>query len=139
MGLFAPVLEARQSGQAAVGGAKGRNRSGPHNRIFHPSRVGVIVWRCRFADDNGAWMRYFFGMSFTEVLAELPALTVSERQLLVRRALDLDEPGLSTKDLAVVEKRLEQHRRNPASAVPLEEMKFRLHAARHDRHWQRRI
>jgi hypothetical protein len=34
-------------------------------------------------------------MSFAEVLQELPSLTVSEHQLLVRRALDLDEPGLS--------------------------------------------
>ena len=71
-------------------------------------------------------MGYLFGMSFTEVLAQLPALTVSERQLLVRRALDLDEPALSVKDEAVVEKRLEDHRRNPGSAVPLEEMKVRL-------------
>ncbi|MGD0412048.1 MAG: hypothetical protein ABSC18_10115 [Verrucomicrobiota bacterium] len=72
------------------------------------------------------WMRYFPRMSFSEVLAELPALTVSERQLLVRRALDLDEPGLSAKDEALVEKRLEDHRRNPDSAVPLKEMKARL-------------
>jgi putative addiction module component (TIGR02574 family) len=71
-------------------------------------------------------MGYLFGMSFTEVLAELPTLTVSERQLLIRRALDLDEPALSEKDEAVVEKRLEDHRRNPGSAVPLEEMKTRL-------------
>ena len=71
-------------------------------------------------------MRYLPGMSFREVLAELPALTVSERQLLVRRALDLDEPALSGKDEAAVEKRLEDHRRNPESAVPLEEMKTRL-------------
>ena len=71
-------------------------------------------------------MRYFSIMSFSEVLAELPALTVSERQLLVRRALDLDEPGLSGKDEALVEKRLEDHRRAPASAVPFEEMKSRL-------------
>jgi hypothetical protein len=65
-------------------------------------------------------------MSFSEVLAELPALTVSERHLLVRRALDLDEPGLSGKDEALVEKRLEDHRRNLDSSVPLEEMKTRL-------------
>jgi hypothetical protein len=65
-------------------------------------------------------------MSFTEVLAELPALTVSERQLLVRRALDLDEPGLSGEDEALVEERLENHRRKPESAIPLQEMKSRL-------------
>ena len=65
-------------------------------------------------------------MSFTEVLAELPALTVAERQLLIRRALDLDEPSLSAEDEVLVEKRLAEHRRNPGSAVPLDEMKARL-------------
>ena len=65
-------------------------------------------------------------MSFSEVLAELPALTVSERQMLVRRALELDDPALSGEDEAVVERRLADHRRNPASAVPLHEMKTRL-------------
>jgi len=67
-------------------------------------------------------------MSFTEVLHELPALTVSERQLLVRRALELDEAGLSAEDEAVVERRLAEHRRNPGSGVPLDEMKARLRA-----------
>jgi putative addiction module component (TIGR02574 family) len=65
-------------------------------------------------------------MSFNELLAELPTLTVSERQLLVRRALDLDGPVLSADDEALVEKRLSDHRRNPTSAVPLDEMKMRL-------------
>ncbi len=67
-------------------------------------------------------------MSFTEVLRELPALTVSERQLLVRRALELDDAGLSAEDEAVVERRLAEHRQNPGSAVPLDEMKARLRA-----------
>ena len=65
-------------------------------------------------------------MSFAEVLQELPTLTVSERQLLVRRALELDEPALSPEDEALVESRLAEHRRNPGSAVPLDEMKARL-------------
>jgi hypothetical protein len=65
-------------------------------------------------------------MSFTEVLAELPALTVSERQLLIRRALDLDDPALPAEDEAVVEKRLAEHRQNPGSAVSLDAMKTRL-------------
>jgi putative addiction module component (TIGR02574 family) len=65
-------------------------------------------------------------VSFSEVLAELPGLTVSERQLLIRKALDLDEGGLSLRDEMVVEKRLEDHHRDPASAVPLDEMKARL-------------
>jgi hypothetical protein len=65
-------------------------------------------------------------MSFTEVLAELPTMTVAERQLLIRRALDLDDPALSSEDEVVVEKRLAEHRQNPGSAVSLEEMKTRL-------------
>jgi putative addiction module component (TIGR02574 family) len=40
--------------------------------------------------------------------------------------LDLDEPALSGKDEALVEKRLADHRQKPDSAVPLEEMKTRL-------------
>jgi putative addiction module component (TIGR02574 family) len=65
-------------------------------------------------------------MSFNEVLAELPALTVAERQLLVRRALDLDESPLSIEDETLIEQRLAAHQQNPASAVSLEEMKSRL-------------
>lgn len=65
-------------------------------------------------------------MSFSEVLQELPALTVAERQLLIRRALELDEPALAPEDEAVVEGRLAEHRQNPGSAVPLDEMKARL-------------
>lgn len=65
-------------------------------------------------------------MSLTEVLEELPALTVSERELLVRRVLELDDTGLSAGEEALVENRLAEHRRNPASAVLLPEMKARL-------------
>ena len=65
-------------------------------------------------------------MSFNELLAELPSLTVPQRQLLVRRALELDDQGLSPADEAVVEERLAEHRHNPKSAVPLEVMEGRL-------------
>lgn len=65
-------------------------------------------------------------MSFNEVLAELPALTVAERQLLVRRALDLDESPLSPDDEALIEQRLAAHQQNPASSVSLDDMKSRL-------------
>ena len=65
-------------------------------------------------------------MSFTEVLAELPALTVAERQLLICRALDLDEPPLLPGEEAVVEKRLADHRNRPDLSLPLAEMKARL-------------
>lgn len=65
-------------------------------------------------------------MSFNEVLHELPALTVEQRQLLIRRALELDDLPLSQEDEALVESRLSALRDAPASAVPLDEMKSRL-------------
>ncbi len=65
-------------------------------------------------------------MSFNEVLAELPLLTVPQRQLLVRRAVELDDPGLAPADEAEAEKRLAEHRRDPQSAVSLEVMEKRL-------------
>jgi len=65
-------------------------------------------------------------MSFAEVLEELPALTVQQRQVLIRRALELEEPPLSDTEEALVESRLAGHRQNPASSVTLDEMKRRL-------------
>ena len=65
-------------------------------------------------------------MSFNEVLAELPSLSVSQRQMLVRRALELDDPGLSASDEALVEQRLAEHHQNPGSALSLEKMNARL-------------
>ena len=78
---------------------------------------------------------YQSGMSFTEVMDELPALTVAERQRLVHRALILDEAdltagevALTAGEMALVERRLADHHRNPGSAVPLDEMRGRLRA-----------
>ena len=65
-------------------------------------------------------------MSFAEVLRELPTLSLAERQMLVRQALDLDEPGLSPAEEELVAQRLDEHRRNPDSAVSLDAMKERL-------------
>ena len=52
---------------------------------------------------------YFPCMSFNEVLAELPSLSVDQRQLLMRRALELDDPTLSAEDEAIVSERLAEH------------------------------
>ena len=65
-------------------------------------------------------------MSFAEVLQELPALTFEQRQVLIRRAVELDDTGLSPADEALVESRLAAHRAAPETSVPLEEMKSRL-------------
>ena len=65
-------------------------------------------------------------MSFAQVLEELPALTVEQRQVLVRRALELEDSPLSADEETLVESRLAAHKKNPASSVPLDEMKRRL-------------
>lgn len=65
-------------------------------------------------------------MSFNEVIAELPKLTFEERQILIRLALELDDPPLSAIDEELVEARLAEHRADPSSSVPLDELKDRL-------------
>lgn len=65
-------------------------------------------------------------MSFNEVIAELPRLTFEERQILIRRALELDDPPLSVADEELIEARLAAHHSDPSSSVPLDEMKRRL-------------
>lgn len=67
-------------------------------------------------------------MSFNEVLAELPSLTVEQRQLLMRRALELDDLPLSPAELALVEARLAEYRQNPQAALSLQEMEARIRA-----------
>jgi hypothetical protein len=67
-------------------------------------------------------------MSFNEVLAELPHLTFEERQILIRRALELDDPPLSAADEELVEERLAAHHADPSSSLPLDELKRRLRA-----------
>ena len=67
-------------------------------------------------------------MSFNEVLAELPSLTVEQRQLLMRRALELDDLPLSPAEEALVEARLAEYRQNPQAALSLEEMAARVGA-----------
>ena len=67
-------------------------------------------------------------MSFNEVLQELPALTVEQRHLLVRRALELDDLPMSPEDEALVESRLSALHDAPATAVSLDDMKSRLRA-----------
>lgn len=60
------------------------------------------------------------------MLQELSALTFEQRQLLIRRALELDDPPLSSADEALVEQRIAALREAPTAAVSLEEMKNRL-------------
>lgn len=65
-------------------------------------------------------------MSFDTVIAELPSLTVEQRQLLVKRALEIDDTGLSPADEKIVEERRVEYHANPHVRISLEEMESRL-------------
>jgi len=65
-------------------------------------------------------------MSLRKIIAGLPRLTFEERQILIQRALELDDPPLSAADEGLVEARLAEHHANPSSSGPLDEMKRRL-------------
>jgi hypothetical protein len=67
-------------------------------------------------------------MSFQELLAELPKLTFEQRQLVMRRALELDDPALSPAEERLVEERRAEYRRDPSSGLSLDEMEKRLRA-----------
>jgi hypothetical protein len=65
-------------------------------------------------------------MSFTQVLEKLPSLTVKQRQILISRALQLEELPLSPQEESIVEHRLAAHRQDSRSSLPLSEFKKRL-------------
>jgi hypothetical protein len=65
-------------------------------------------------------------MSFNEVIAELQQLTFEERQILIRRLLELDDPSLSAADEELIDERLSAHRADPTSSIALQEFRSRL-------------
>ena len=65
-------------------------------------------------------------MSLSQVLEALPDFTFEERQILIRRVIELDDPPLSEPDETLVESRLADHHSNPTSSLPLETLKERL-------------
>jgi hypothetical protein len=67
-------------------------------------------------------------MSFQELLAELPSLTVEQRQLLMRRAVELDDPALSPAEEKLVEERRAEYRRDPAAGLSLDQIEKRIRA-----------
>jgi hypothetical protein len=62
-------------------------------------------------------------MSLSQLLEELPAFTFEERQLLIRRVIELDDPPVSEADEALVESRLADHHLNPTSSLPLDTLR----------------
>jgi hypothetical protein len=69
-------------------------------------------------------------MSLSQILEALPQFTFEERQLLVRRVIELDEPPLSEADERIVESRLAAHHLDPSSSLPLETLKEHLKSRR---------
>ena len=65
-------------------------------------------------------------MTFYQVLEELATFTFEERQLLIRRAIELDDPHLLEPDEMLVASRLAGHHLNPASSLRLETLKEHL-------------
>lgn len=62
-------------------------------------------------------------MSLTEILAEIPKLSFSERQQLIQRTIELEDDELTTEEKAILDQRLEDFRRNPHSGTPAEQLK----------------
>lgn len=65
-------------------------------------------------------------MSLAQILEELPAFSMADRQLPIRRAIEIDEPVLSPDDETLISSRLEDHRRDSSSAVSFDEMESSL-------------
>ena len=62
-------------------------------------------------------------MSLTEILAEIPRLSFAERQELVRRAIEVEDSDLTSEEQAILEKRLEDFRRNPNAGIPANQLR----------------
>jgi putative addiction module component (TIGR02574 family) len=62
-------------------------------------------------------------MSLNEILAAIPKLSFAERQELVRRVIEVEDDQLSADERLILEKRLEDFRRNPNSGIPAEQLK----------------
>ena len=73
-------------------------------------------------------------MSKADILEEIPKLSPEDREEIRLRLDELDriaslnDDDLSPNDLALVDARIQEHRRNPASAVPIEQIKADLRA-----------
>jgi len=73
-------------------------------------------------------------MSLAEILDEIPRLSPIERQRVAEKLSELDgdwidgDDGLSPEEKHLLDSRLADHDRDPASAVPWEEVRARLQA-----------
>ena len=60
-------------------------------------------------------------MSLTAILAEIPKLSFSERQELVRRTIELEDEEITPEEKVILEERLADFRRNPNTGLPTTE------------------
>jgi putative addiction module component (TIGR02574 family) len=65
-------------------------------------------------------------MSFAEILDEIPKLSFSERQELVRIAIAVDENELTAEENAILDERMEDFRRNPEAGISPDELKEQI-------------
>ncbi len=61
---------------------------------------------------------YDHGMSFAEILEEIPSLSFAQRQELVRRAIAIDEDELTPGENALLDARMEAFQRDPEAGIP---------------------
>ena len=62
-------------------------------------------------------------MTLSEILAEIPKLSFTERQEIVRRTLELEDAELTTEEKAILDERLNDFRRNPNSGIFADQLK----------------
>jgi putative addiction module component (TIGR02574 family) len=65
-------------------------------------------------------------MSLTEILAEIPKLSLAERQELVRRAIAVEDEEITAEEKAILDDRLEDFRCNPNPGTPAEQLKGKV-------------
>jgi putative addiction module component (TIGR02574 family) len=69
---------------------------------------------------------YAHAVSFAEILEEIPNLSFTQRQELVRRAIALDEDDLTPEENALLDARMEDFRRDPGEGIPLEQLRDQI-------------
>jgi putative addiction module component (TIGR02574 family) len=98
-----------------------------------PWELGRLRWRSHAMRVELRFrVHYTRPMSLAEILDELPRLTPEQRHQVAEKVLALegdwieDDDALSPEERHLVESRLAAHDRDPASALPWEDVKARL-------------
>jgi putative addiction module component (TIGR02574 family) len=62
-------------------------------------------------------------VSLSEILAEIPKLSFADRQQLIRRTIELEDNELTPEEKSILDRRLDDFRRNPQAGTPAEQLK----------------